>query len=180
MAFKLADSINKFLESKGLSTILKLLQFIPIPGVGAAAKTLETIKDAVVMDDDFSKLSDEDKKKFIELYVAESARLKNEDEAALKAEQIRLDDIANARAREIAIANSKKKDVMMKVTGAVGLLSFLFLVYAIIFVRIPVENKDIFNIVSGGIITVATGIFGYYFGSSKGSADKTDAMKQMS
>ena len=45
---------------------------------------------------------------------------------------------------------------------------------------VEVKNKEIVNMLFGGIYTLAGGIVGYYYGSSKGSADKTKIMADKS
>jgi len=44
--------------------------------------------------------------------------------------------------------------------------------------EIPQSNRDIVMAAVGTILGWATAIVNFYFGSSKGSADKTDAMSQ--
>ena len=51
------------------------------------------------------------------------------------------------------------------------LLSFSFL-FALLFVKLPSENRDILQI-SAGLVLAALGfVTGYYFGSSKNESDK--------
>lgn len=57
------------------------------------------------------------------------------------------------------------------------LLSFL-LFFVIIFVHVETESKDIIIYLLGVLSAIDTQIVGYYFGSSKGSKDKTDAMNK--
>lgn len=54
--------------------------------------------------------------------------------------------------------------------GFFGLLALLF------FVPFPPESKEILNITLGSVGTAWLGIVNYNFGSSSGSAKKTDAM----
>lgn len=69
---------------------------------------------------------------------------------------------------------SFKRDGMMIASGIVILSLLCFITYCAVFVR--VANPDVVNILFGGIYTLAGGVVGYYFGSSKGSADKTRLM----
>jgi len=96
----------------------------------------------------------------------------------LELEEYRLEveDRASARLREVEMAKAGKRDYFMYVVGAVGMISFLFVHYAIGFMDIPAENEQLFTHLVGMVEGVAITIFAYYFGSSKGSKDKTDAM----
>lgn len=67
-----------------------------------------------------------------------------------------------------------KRDGMMIAAGITILSLLIFITWAAVYV--PVENPDVVNILFGGIYTLAGGIVGYYYGSSKGSADKTKIM----
>jgi len=58
--------------------------------------------------------------------------------------------------------------------------SFLFLNYVLAFVEIPANNKDIIHILIGSIDTAFTGqVVSWYYGSSKGSAKKTELIDKM-
>ena len=53
------------------------------------------------------------------------------------------------------------------------------LIILLCFHSIPSENKDIVNVSLGTFLTLASGVVGYYFGSSKGSTEKMEAIKNM-
>ena len=80
--------------------------------------------------------------------------------------KIEFEDRHSARNREIEIAKLDKKDFMFTATGIVGLLAFSFMVYAIAFLHVPIENKEIWIHLIGVTEGVVLSIFGYYFGSS--------------
>jgi hypothetical protein len=63
------------------------------------------------------------------------------------------------------------RDGLMVGTGAAILAAFLFLTYAAVYV--PIVNHEVVNILTGQTMTLASGIVGYYFGTSKSSAEKT-------
>jgi uncharacterized BrkB/YihY/UPF0761 family membrane protein len=50
-------------------------------------------------------------------------------------------------------------------------LSFGFL-FALLFVKLPTENKDILQIATGLVLAALGFVTGYYFGSSKNESDK--------
>jgi hypothetical protein len=63
------------------------------------------------------------------------------------------------------------------VLAIISLLGFMATVILLGFVRIdiPQANRDFFNMGFGAMISFATMGMGYFIGSSKGSADKTEA-----
>lgn len=67
-----------------------------------------------------------------------------------------------------------KRDGMMIASGITVLLLLCFITYCAVFVE--VKNHEVVTMLFGGIYTLAGGIVGYYYGSSKGSADKTRIM----
>ena len=69
-----------------------------------------------------------------------------------------------------------KEKVMPILAGAVILIAATC-VFLLLFVPIPELNKDMVNIALGTMLGMAVTIVNYYFGSSKGSADKTEIMK---
>ena len=76
-------------------------------------------------------------------------------------------DRASARNREIEIAKATgKTDWMMVITGIVGLVSFLFTIYAVVYIE-NVRENDLFIHLMGMIEGVVIGnIFAYYYGAS--------------
>ena len=75
-------------------------------------------------------------------------------------------DRDSARNREIEVAKTGKKDFMMTLTGVVGLLSFAFIIYAVVYVPSVLEN-DLFVHLMGMVEgVVISNIFAYYYGTS--------------
>ena len=91
--------------------------------------------------------------------------------------ELYLDDVKDARNREVEIAKTGKKDPMMLITGIVGVLVFVFMVVAIVFKPELQDNKLLIHLL-GMVEGVAITIFSYYYGSSKGSKDKTALLKK--
>lgn len=61
------------------------------------------------------------------------------------------------------------------VTTTLGFFTLIVLLY---FKAFPAESKDILNVMLGVVGSAWTGIVGYYFGSSQGSARKTDMLNK--
>lgn len=89
-------------------------------------------------------------------------------------EKVAAEDRANARAREIAT-----KDWVVKFLAVGALAIYATVVLALFYVPIPPANRDAimaaFGILSG---IVSGSVFNYYFGSSSGSARKTDVLAE--
>jgi hypothetical protein len=55
---------------------------------------------------------------------------------------------------------------MFNLTGIIGLASFAFIIYAIVYLSIPENNKEVWIHTIGIIEGVVLSIFGYFYGSS--------------
>lgn len=115
----------------------------------------------------------------------ELMRLRIEDNKLDLAElEMRLKDVDSARDRETAIATSDKAPLLNKIVTPVLALSILLLTFilfgVVMFDNTPVESsrKDILIYVLGVLSAIATQIVSYYFGSSQGSKDKADQLKE--
>lgn len=86
-------------------------------------------------------------------------------------EKIAAEDRAGARAREIALKDRVPAILSLAVTG--GFFSLLFLM---VFKPMPIANAGLFNVMLGALGTAWIGIVNYYFGSSSGSAAKTEQL----
>lgn len=98
--------------------------------------------------------------------------------------ELRLKDTDSARDREVAIATSDKAPLLNKIVTPVLALSILVLTFmlfgVVMFDNTPVEasRKDILIYVLGVLSAIATQIVSYYFGSSQGSKDKGDQLRE--
>lgn len=87
--------------------------------------------------------------------------------------ELEVADRDSARRREVEIAKTGRFDLMYNLTGIVGLGAFVFIVYAIVYLEIPKENKEVWIHLIGICEGIALSIFGYFFGSAiKESKDK--------
>tara|TARA_R100001440_G_scaffold23923_1_gene38849 strand:- start:146 stop:598 length:453 start_codon:yes stop_codon:yes gene_type:complete len=75
-------------------------------------------------------------------------------------------DRDSARKREVEIAKVRKFDFMFTLTGLVGLSTFVFLVYAIVYIQIPEHNEKTFYTLIGLVEGITLSLFGYFYGSS--------------
>ena len=72
----------------------------------------------------------------------------------------------SARKRETEIAKTGRFDFMFNLTGIIGLGAFVFIVYAIVYLEIPTENKEVWIHLIGICEGVVLSIFGYFYGSA--------------
>jgi len=66
-----------------------------------------------------------------------------------------------------------------KILTIVALVLFVGILVVALFKHFDPAASSIANIIVGGMISLLTTILTYWFGSSKGSADKTDIIKGM-
>ena len=80
--------------------------------------------------------------------------------------ELEVADRDSARMREVEVKKAGKQDWMMFITGLIGLASFVFLIYAVVYVE-GVTDNDLFVHLMGMIEGVVIGnIFAYYYGTS--------------
>jgi drug/metabolite transporter (DMT)-like permease len=70
----------------------------------------------------------------------------------------------------------KTKDYAMYVLGALITICFFIVLAFLIFKPMPEENKDVLYLVIGALIGFEGAIVTYFYGSSAGSAAKTEIM----
>tara|TARA_R110000737_G_scaffold340744_1_gene363888 strand:+ start:908 stop:1426 length:519 start_codon:yes stop_codon:yes gene_type:complete len=92
--------------------------------------------------------------------------------------QLEIQDRDSARNREVEIKKAGGNDIMMIITGSVGLLAFLVILYTILFRTLPIGNEKLVYHLLGVVEGVSFTIFAYYFGSSKGSKDKSSLLSK--
>lgn len=98
---------------------------------------------------------------------------------------MRLKDTDSARNRETAIATSKDAPLLNKVITPILALGILLITLAlfsvVMFQEAPVDSsrKDILIYILGVLSAISTQIVSYYFGSSQGSKDKADQLKEV-
>lgn len=71
---------------------------------------------------------------------------------------------------------SKVKELFMEFFATLIVGIAILMVYALILHSVPPENKDIINVALGMVLAMAKDVVSYYFGSSKGSADKDELL----
>ena len=115
----------------------------------------------------------------------ELMRLKiEENKLGLQELDMRIKDVGSARDREVEIATSKDAPLLNKIVTpllALGILFLTFMLFAFVMFDVsPVDasRKDILIYILGVLSAISTQIVSYYFGSSQGSKDKSDQLKE--
>ena len=72
----------------------------------------------------------------------------------------------------------KPKEIFMYALGAFIVGCAVTTVLLLIFFQLPEKNHDIVNISVGALLGMAMSVVAYFYGSSKGSADKTALLNQ--
>jgi hypothetical protein len=80
--------------------------------------------------------------------------------------ELEVADRDSARKREVEKARAGGFDFMFNLTGIIGLASFAFIIYAIVYLSIPESNKEVWIHTIGIIEGIVLSIFGYFFGSA--------------
>ena len=134
---------GKFLNEKAPKILQTIGDVLPERGA------LGIVKNLINLSDD---LSPEDKEELTQ--------------ELLKLEELEVKDRDSARSREIEIAKLHRYDFLFYLTGFTGLAAFCFMIYAIVYLSIPVDNKEVWIHLIGITEGIVISIFGYYFGSS--------------
>lgn len=98
-----------------------------------------------------------------EISAEQKAQLHNE---LKEMYELEVADRDSARKREVEIAKTGRFDFMFNLSGIIGLGSFAFIIYAIVYLNIPENNKEVWIHTIGIIEGIVLSIFGYFFGSA--------------
>jgi hypothetical protein len=141
---KLKDTkVGKLLKEKAPQVLALAGNLLPDKGLLGIVKNL-------VQDD--KTLTSEEKtqlhKELVDLYELEVA------------------DRDSARKREIEMAKAGASNFMMNLTGVIGLMCFVFILYSVVYIP-TVSDNDLFVHLMGMIEGVVIGnIFAFYYGTS--------------
>ncbi len=179
------------MEWKGIGQ--KLLSFAPSiggallgPGGAAGGMAVKALAGAFGLTQEettperINRLINSDPEFALKAKIADSDFLVKMRELDIKELETRLEDINSARSREVEISKiTGKKDINLYLLAWLGVIGYLGLIIYIIHWGLPEMSPEIALMV-GNLIGVVgakySGIYDYFFGSSKGSADKNQAL----
>lgn len=116
---------------------------------------------------------------------AQAELLKMQQEGRLAELQAEMADLDSARKREMAVATSENAPYLNKIVTpllAICILIATFILFGLVMFAdgmIDTTRKDIIIYVLGVLSAISTQIVSYYFGSSKGSADKNTSLDKV-
>jgi len=76
-----------------------------------------------------------------------------------------VEDRDSARQRQAKMAEAGDKDIMFNIAGIIGLAVFMFVVYAVVFITVPEQNRDLWIHMVGICEGIVISIFAYFFGA---------------
>lgn len=145
-----------------------------------AAKAVEAVGTA--FDKNFTSKEEKEAAK-LELQKEINRHLEATVEQANNIAVAELKDVADARAREVAIATSDKAPLINKIIQpllAILILGSCFLMwYIIMFKDIPDNKRELVAGIVGSLTTLSMGVVSFYFGSSSSSAAKQKQIEKM-
>ena len=74
----------------------------------------------------------------------------------------------------------KTKDIFMYSLAALIILVFFTLMGMLVLKAVPIDNKDLFNCMTGFSGAGFGAVINYFFGSSSGSKEKTELLSKQS
>jgi len=103
--------------------------------------------------------------------IEKDEKIKPEDKKAALAQtkemyELEVKDRESARNREVEVKKAGGKDTMMMLTGIVGLASFLFIIYAVVYEEGVLHNELFVHLMGMVEGVVISNIFAYYYGTS--------------
>lgn len=66
----------------------------------------------------------------------------------------------------------KTKEIFQYVLAVIIVIVFMIIILVVFKVALPTDNREIALLVIGALVSQFSNVVGYFFGSSKGSADK--------
>jgi len=70
------------------------------------------------------------------------------------------------------------KDYFQYILGGLIVIGFFILLYLLVNAEVPEKNQGLLNLVVGALIGSFATVVSYFYGSSKGSAEKTDLLSK--
>jgi hypothetical protein len=95
-------------------------------------------------------------------------------------EKAYLADRAGARTRDVALAQSGRRNFRADILAYAAIGGLISLIWVLLVHSIPEgPTRDILLILSGALVAIVKDVYGFEFGSSRGSQDKSEQIAQM-
>mgnify|MGYP001608593058 CR=1 FL=1 len=161
---------------KTVAKVAPVLGNAILPGVGGIAGTL--LAEVLGVENDPEKIevalqnaTPEQLVKIKELEYAHKEKLIG---FGVEQDRLYLADVQSARQREVDIVKTTgKKDINQYVLAWTIIVGFFLLCIFLLFRQIPQGQSDVIYLLFGGLESSFATVIGYFFGSSKCSAEKT-------
>jgi hypothetical protein len=98
------------------------------------------------------------------------------EELGIQREQLAYNDAADARARDKAYVTAGAHNWRADFLAASAMLTFGVSLWAVFNFEMPAANRDVIVYLLGALTVIVKDLYGFEFGSSRSSADKTAAM----
>jgi len=169
--------LGQFLKNNGIDLIGSILSKSPVGAVlDIITDTLGISSDTgkVRSEEDLIALIEADPDAFVKLKEAEMTHKIALQELTIKQDQIYITDVQNARQREVDVVEAtKSKDWFIYGLASLLILGFFSVLTILMFVPLPKDSTGAIQMLFGALAMAFGGVISYFFGSSKGSADKT-------
>ena len=101
-------------------------------------------------------------------------------ELDLEETRLFLEDVADARARDVAIIESGRSNIRGDILAYIAVLAFVGIILNLMFMDIPDGGaRDLLLVLMGVLGAIVKNVYSFEFGSSKGSKDKDNLLGQL-
>jgi len=105
--------------------------------------------------------------------------LLEQDRLAMEARKAEFADTASARQRQVDVVKATgKQDVNVYFLAWLVVIGFFALTGLLIFKSVPAEQNSVVFMLFGGLVSGFSTVMGYFFGSSRGSAMKSQLLAE--
>jgi len=174
----MANIWNKIKNTVG--SVAPILGNAIVPGIGGVAGSL--VAKALSCDpskpEDIEKMLSADKESLLKLKELETKHSEFLITAAHENDKLYIQDTQNARQREVdTVKATGKYNWPLYVIASVVFIGFFITMFLLFKIPLIIANKDIIVYTIGALQSAFITVVAYFFGSSKGSSDKTDILK---
>jgi hypothetical protein len=144
-------------------------------GIKVLAKVFGLSEDATP--DQINQAIQQDPQSALKLRVAEMDFQLALNKQKLDEQDMYIKDVQSARSREVEITKATgKRDINQYILGWTIVFGFFSLTALLIFHELPKDQNGVVFMLFGALAAGFGTVIGYYFGSSKGSSEKTDLL----